>query len=299
MEVSICITAFNIEQYISQALDSVLGQKVSFTYEIIVGEDKSSDNTLHILNDFRNRHPDKFRIIEHQNNLGIMLNLIRTLEACRGKYIAILDGDDYWTDDQKLQKQYDFLECNPAFSLCWHDAAIVDHSGKVLSTYTQKYKGRNYEEDIDLWRVIRWKVLGATSSIMFRNIIKPYPGWGKKLAGPEPFIFLLCRQKGRLYYFDRIMSAYRKHAASMESKLAVIRKTERNMVEEYTLMKVLYPMFRMYFLKKIILYRLYLGYKELIRLGLQNFFRHGFSLVKLVPAYLWYCVRDNKNSSHV
>ena len=105
---SIASITYNHEQFIAQAIESWLMQKTSFEIEIIIGEDCSTDNTRAIIEKYRKLHPDLIKLIISESNVGMMPNFIRTLAACRGKYIALCEGDDYWTDPYKLQKQVDF-----------------------------------------------------------------------------------------------------------------------------------------------------------------------------------------------
>lgn len=110
--VSILTITYNHEQFIAQALDSFLVQKTNFNFEIIIGEDCSTDNTLKIIKQYQKKHPNLIKLLPSDKNLGIEANFFRTTKACSGKYIAICDGDDYWIDDNKLQLQVDFLENN-------------------------------------------------------------------------------------------------------------------------------------------------------------------------------------------
>lgn len=114
--VSVCMITYNHEPYIKQALDSVLMQNCDFQYEIIIGEDCSNDDTLLICQEYSNRH-HQIRLLPSRANLGMIQNFTRTLTACKGKYIAILEGDDYWSDPFKLKKQVDFLETNEEYGL--------------------------------------------------------------------------------------------------------------------------------------------------------------------------------------
>lgn len=106
--VTIISLTYNHEKYIAQALESILMQKVNFTYEIVVGEDCSKDRTREILIQYAEKHPDKFHLLLHEKNIGAAKNQNKVFENCKGKYIAMLEGDDYWTDPYKLQKQVDF-----------------------------------------------------------------------------------------------------------------------------------------------------------------------------------------------
>jgi len=124
--VSICMITYNHEKFIAEAIAGVLMQKTSFNYQLVIGEDYSTDNTLHICQKYANENPDRIKILPSEKNLGMTPNFIRTLNACAGKYIAFCEGDDYWTDPYKLEKQVDFLERNPDYSLVWTRFKMLD-----------------------------------------------------------------------------------------------------------------------------------------------------------------------------
>ena len=121
-KISVCITTYNHEKFISQALDSVLMQKTDFDFEVLVGEDDSPDNTRDIVKKYARRYPDKLRLFLNDRKNVIYINgrptgrwnFINNIRHAKGEYIALLDGDDCWTDPNKLQVQVDFLENNPA-----------------------------------------------------------------------------------------------------------------------------------------------------------------------------------------
>jgi len=123
--VSICCITYNHRDYIKRALDGFIMQKTDFNYEICLGEDESDDGTREQCQDYAEQYPDKIRLFLRSREDVIKLdgratgryNFIATLNECRGKYIAICEGDDYWTDPNKLQKQVDFLEANPDYSV--------------------------------------------------------------------------------------------------------------------------------------------------------------------------------------
>lgn len=110
--VSVEMVTYNHEKYIAHALESILMQKVTFKYEILIGDDCSNDKTLEILRDYEKKYPDIIYVYHRENNLGVTKNLYDISMKCRGKYIAILEGDDFWVDEYKMQKQVDFLENN-------------------------------------------------------------------------------------------------------------------------------------------------------------------------------------------
>lgn len=116
--VSVCMTTYNHEKYISQAIESVLGQRTTFAIEVVVGEDCSTDSTLAICRKYEEQYPDRVRVVASESNIGMHRNYRRTIEACRGKYIAMLDGDDWFSDMDKLQIQVEQLEKSGA-AMCY------------------------------------------------------------------------------------------------------------------------------------------------------------------------------------
>ena len=130
-KLSVSIVTYDQEAFIGQALDSVLMQRTDFDFEIVIGEDCSTDRTREIVEQYARLYPDRIRALLHPYNLGPSHirgknNFVATFEACRGKYVALLEGDDYWTDLCKLQKQVDFLDNHPDFSTCFHWADWLD-----------------------------------------------------------------------------------------------------------------------------------------------------------------------------
>jgi glycosyltransferase involved in cell wall biosynthesis len=250
--VSVCITAYNIEKYISECIESILRQKVNFSYEIIIGDDCSTDGTLQICENYQRKHPN-IRIIKHEQNVGIMPNTIDTLESSNAKYIALMDGDDVWIDEYKLQKQIDFLESNPDYVHVFHDAHISDASLNYQSLFSERYPHRDYVQPFSAEQVVKWRVIGTTSSYVFRNYNKPYPKWGRQLpAGPEVYLFLLALTNGNIKYLPDIMSVYRVRKEGFVKSTDNLKLAERN-IKEYVIYKHYFrPKLRLFFIKKIL-----------------------------------------------
>lgn len=132
--VSVHMITYNHAPYIREAIESVLAQQTDFPFELVIGEDHSPDNTLAIVREYQQRHPDIIRVITSDQNVGMARNARRTFEACTGKYIAYCEGDDYWNTPLKLQKQVDFLEANPSCSLVCSDYDILfEDTGRRLT----------------------------------------------------------------------------------------------------------------------------------------------------------------------
>ena len=130
--VSVVVLTYNHEKYIKQALDSILMQKVNFDYEILIGDDASVDNTIEILKEYKNKYPNVIKLFLNKSNLGATRNAYNLLINANGKYLASCEGDDYWTDANKLQIQVDYLEKNKDLIGCTHYFTVVDEDNKPL-----------------------------------------------------------------------------------------------------------------------------------------------------------------------
>lgn len=136
--VSVCFLTYNHEKFVAQALDSVMMQEMDFDYEIILGEDESQDGTREICIEYARQYPDRIRLFLRSRKDVIYINgrptsrfnFIENWKAARGKYVAMLEGDDYWTDPLKLQKQADYLDNNPDCTLSFHNALIFNEKSR-------------------------------------------------------------------------------------------------------------------------------------------------------------------------
>jgi len=204
--VSIFSMVYNHEKYIEQCLNSFLMQKTLFDFEIVIGEDFSSDRSREILLDFQNKYPGKFKLLLHPHNIGAVQNQKLTLNACTGKYIAICEGDDYWTDPLKLQKQVDFLEANEAYSMCFHrtDELLIDRTiQKSLTTYSEK-ANRFFEiDDLAKGNFIH------TPSVVFKNNLIEFPKWMSLVSVGDYPLWMLLASRGRIGYLGESMAHYR------------------------------------------------------------------------------------------
>jgi len=214
MIVSVCMITYNHEKYIREAIESVIHQKTDFDFELVIGEDFSTDNTKRICQVYSEKHPQCIRLLNSEKNLGVIPNFIRTLKSCSGKYIAICEGDDYWINPFKLQKQVDFLENNTNYSLCFHDALILwDNKSKSPEYFCPP----NQKETSIINDVINnWFVPSA--SIVFRGIyIKSFPDWLNNIYNGDYALLLLLASKGKLKYVNEVMSVYRKNDGALSA----------------------------------------------------------------------------------
>lgn len=133
---SVIMTTYNHERYLAQAIESVLRQQTDFRIEIVIGEDCSTDRTLAIAEDYARQYPEAIHIVTSKENVGWRRNYRRTIEAARGKYVALLDGDDYFTHRKKLQMQVELLEDNPDVGMCYGRSERIDEEG-VATMYPE------------------------------------------------------------------------------------------------------------------------------------------------------------------
>jgi hypothetical protein len=236
MKVSVMMITYNHEEYISQAIESVLMQETDFPYELVIGEDCSTDGTRQVVVDYQEKNPEKIRLLLSAQNLGMHENARRTRQACRGEYIAVLEGDDYWTDPHKLQKQVDFLDSHPECAMCFHAVKWVFEEGsrEPRVVYPPERKDMYRLEDLLERNFISTGTTMARSGLQLNNT----PSWACELAmGDWPF-FLQCARQGYIGYVDEIMAVYRVHGGGVWSRtdpvqryLALLEFYER--VDEY------------------------------------------------------------------
>jgi glycosyltransferase involved in cell wall biosynthesis len=189
-------------------------QKTSFNIELVIGEDHSSDKTGEICKSFRNKYPEKIRLTLNDKNIGMMPNLIHTLKACTGKYIALLEGDDFWTDPYKLQKQVDFLEANPGYVICFHNSNLLYEDDPSRKSLFIKNK---IKDTFSLKDILKGNFIPTQSCIFRNNLIKEYPEWYYQALPGDWFLHIFNAHSGSIKYMDEVMSTYRIHKGGIYS----------------------------------------------------------------------------------
>jgi glycosyltransferase involved in cell wall biosynthesis len=231
IKATVSITTYNHEKYIAQAIDSVLVQCTNFDYEIIIGEDDSTDKTRSIVKEYKKRYPDKIRLFLNDRKNVIYINgrptgrwnFINNLKQATGQYIALLDGDDYWTSPDKLQKQADFLDSHPDFSICFHNVDLIYEEHPSIShpfymlhpncPNTQvKPKPVSTLEDLLKGNFLQ------SSAVMFRaNLFNEFPDWYYTLDRGDWPLHILNAKHGNIFYSDEVMAKYRVHSGGIYS----------------------------------------------------------------------------------
>ncbi len=234
--VSICCVTYNHERYLKECLEGFVMQKTNFDFEILVHEDASTDKTAVILREFESKYPKLFRCVYQTENQFLKQNTLTNIlfPMASGKYIALCEGDDYWTDPLKLQKQVDFLEANSTFNICFHRANIKKENNFKLHKIPEISKNGVYEY-IDLLKNYNFI---TTASVVFR---KPenflIPDWFHKLPFGDLGLYKIVLENKMIKCLDDVMSVYRLHSDGMWSKLD--KKDEVDMYLKFY--KLIYP----------------------------------------------------------
>ncbi len=222
-ELTVCIITYNHEKYIRQCLEGVMIQKTDFPFDVVIGEDCSTDGTRSVIREFETRYPRIIKPLYHKSNVGSARN---NYEYCfpliKSKYIAICDGDDYWTDPYKLQKQYDFLEQHPECALCFHRSNSVDQDDNIIKL----------DKPVDDVIFYSWKDIFHTSiptlTVVFRNKIKSVPPQMLEAKSGDTFLFGMLSSFGGAADLGFQGAHYRIHQGgsfSGKSKLNRYRQT--------------------------------------------------------------------------
>ena len=217
--VSVRTSTYNHAPYIKQCIEGVLMQKTTFPFEFIIGEDFSTDGTRDIVFEYAKRYPNIIRVVSADYNVGSKANGQRCIQRCRGKYIAICEGDDYWIDPLKLQRQVEFLETHSDYSMCFHNAFIYyvqQHNTKLFNHFTDDCD-LSMHDAIHFWHV-------PTASILIRKEEVYYPNWLVRIyCGDYPLIIYACH-KGKIRCFHNIMSVYRVNTIGTSATSQVLKR---------------------------------------------------------------------------
>jgi len=232
-KVSVFMITYNHGPFIGQAIESIMSQKTDFDFELVIGEDFSTDNTLAICRQYAEKYPLKIKLLPSDRNIGMMLNTIRTLEACTGEYIAFCEGDDYWIDEFKLQKQVDFLEANPDYSMCFSSTEIVDELG--WQQPDEKYFPIIEKDTLTIEDIILSHVsLIPTATMLVRNVLpKPLPEFYYHTFSGDLFLQLLAADAGKIKYFNTRLAAYRNHSGGITKSPAQVERTNSTIQKFY------------------------------------------------------------------
>lgn len=224
--VSVCMITYNHEIFIREAIEGILMQKTDFPIELIIGEDCSTDNTRNIVLEYASKYPNIIRPLLPDSNLGMMKNFIVTMQAALGKYIALCEGDDYWTDPYKLQKQVDFLEANEEYSICFHPVKVLNENEREL---VDDFITREVAETTTILDLAEGNYMHTPSVVFRRNqeVFDTLNSMGALPAG-DYVLHMLNSKYGMIKKLPEIMGVYRVHDGGVWSDKAYefrVRKT--------------------------------------------------------------------------
>lgn len=242
--VSVCLLTYNQEPYIARAIEGILAQKTDFEFELVIGEDGSIDGTAEICGEFSGRFPDKIRLFCRSRADVIFVdgcptarnNFIRTLRACRGRYIAYCEGDDYWQDEKKLQKQVDFLRSHPEYGMV-HTVADVYYQSK---NRLKKYKGGYQPPEGDIYDALFYRMSIFSSSTCCRadlvgEGVAEIAENGSRWMSADIALWLVIAFRSQVHYMDEATIVYRilRGSASRPGGMLRIIKFRRSLCRVY------------------------------------------------------------------
>lgn len=235
--VSVGIIAYNHERYLAQAIESVLAQRTSFPFDVFVYEDCSTDGTRELALDYQRRFPEQVRVLYSDENVGMGQNVRRGIAGIRGRYAAGCDGDDYWNDPLKLQKQFDALEANPDVNLCFSRGKQLSPDGSVKTAWSY---GR-IDRIVSARELLRTPgMLAPTASLFFRaDVLRATPEWIFGAPVIDVFHILAGSTPAGAYYLADDTVTYRVMAEGSWSSFqdanyhAVKLEHSRRMISSY------------------------------------------------------------------
>lgn len=212
-KVSVCVVTYNQKKYIAQCLQSIVDQETDFDFEIIVGDDCSTDGTREIVLGFADKYPGKFRILCHPRNIGAAFNYLRTHEMATGEYVAHIDGDDLMLP-HKLQRQANALEENPKCVMVTHDMLIINGEGAINRRTFKRHRGGVNT----LWNLYKTLPFFAHSSRMVKREVesKTFPVISKDTLDIE--LHVATAEIGDIFHIDEPLGIYRSGTGISASK---------------------------------------------------------------------------------
>jgi glycosyltransferase involved in cell wall biosynthesis len=231
--VSVCVVTYNHAPYIEKAISSALAQRGNFDLEICIGEDDSTDGTRALCEQLAQQHPETIRLFKRSRNQVIhqdgkptgIFNFLETLKSCRGKYIALLEGDDYWTFEGKLNAQIQYLEGNATCSGCFHSCLVVNDEGNEISPSQSEASAAAQSSRIELPALLSSGSLAPTASLVLRRTaVENLPYWYTRNPSDWKIEIMLAMQGELVQISNEKWSAYRVHQSGLWSGESVLRQ---------------------------------------------------------------------------
>jgi len=252
---SVCLITYNHGAYIRQAIEGVLMQKVNFSWELVIADDCSKDDTRKILLEYKEKYPEKIHLILQDKNVGPMKNWIDLISYPTSKYIAYFEGDDYWIDDLKLQKQVDFFEKNPEFSLSFHNVEVAN----MIEGYNYTYP--TPPKEVLTVKDMLFKHYIPSCSIMFvrEKLTIPFPQWFVSCKMGDIPMELMLADQGKVKYFPEKMGLYRKHGGGLTLNKEQIKAGRKAYLDVYRKLNKHFN-YKYWYLFSVVINKVKLGY---------------------------------------
>ena len=276
IRVSVATTTYNHASFIAQAIDSVLMQDTNFACEQVIGEDRSTDGTRDVVLAYQNQYPDRIRVLAHEKNIGARSNFLQTLAACRGEYVALLEGDDYWTSPHKLQRQVDFLQGCPECSICFHKVDTRYEDGIEPPRKTRLLPTRAIYSLDDL---LEHNFIPTCSALYRNGLFGEPPAWiGSTPTGDWP-LHVLNAHYGYIGYIDEAMAVHRVHTGGIWSPKGTVERRKAILLTLEVFGQNLDPRYHQRLEDSIARWHLKLLYAELLAKDLDGMLKHLRDLV--------------------
>jgi glycosyltransferase involved in cell wall biosynthesis len=209
--VNAVIITYNQSSFVEEAIKGAVRQKLSHNYAIILHDDASADDTRKICEQYNTKYPELIKLVLASKNKGMARSWMDAISECNAKYVAICEGDDYWCDANKLQKQVDFLEANPDYAICCHRVYIKKNNQKP-KLYPDEFMPSK-ETTYDIEMMAKYGNLIATPSVVYRNkLFSSLPSWFDELPIGDYVLHMINAQYGKIKYFPDAMAVYRDHS---------------------------------------------------------------------------------------
>ena len=286
-KLSVRLMTYNHERHIAQAIESVLNQKTNFPVELVIGDDNSTDQNLQIIQQYKDTTNVTIRVLDRKNNNRYnelrrkhkrIYNFVDILNNCNGQYIALLDGDDYWTDPFKLQKQINFLEQNKDFALCFHAVKIVDETN-TSNIETPLYLNR--PEITTIEDLCQGNYIYTASSVFRNGLIKEFPTWYYKCSIGDWPLYLMIAEHGKIKFINEEMAVYRKHGGGIWSQRGTVEVFDKYLKTVYLCSKHFDKKYKKYFFQNKIYS--YVSTIKIVRPT--NIFKAAYYTYKLLLIY--------------
>lgn len=221
MKVSAFILTYNHARFIGQAIEGFLSQRTDFPCELVIADDCSTDGTQEVIRRYWEKDRDHIRVLLNRHNIGAWRTFPRAYEACRGQYVALVEGDDYWTAPDKLQRQVDLLDRHPDCTICFHSVRMVWEDG---SRDPILYRPQPVKERYTLRDLVNGNFIGSCSTMYRRGVFGGFPAWYYSMPVGDWCHHILHARHGDIVYLDEPMAVYRQHGGGIYSMKPAVHR---------------------------------------------------------------------------